>query len=603
MTIDQTVAKLIEAKDAYYSGDPIMTDEEFDALEESLYEMDSDNDYFDIVGATIVGNKVKHDYPMLSMGKAKSIEEVTKWLNKISDKRLELIIEPKIDGLSCSVVYENGKLKRIATRGDGKEGQDITHIKDYIDIPLTISLTHRAEIRGELYIPKNSNVPNPNNKPLRSIAGGFVNRKNSGLEDLKYVKFVGYQVMDFGIKTEYQKLFFIQDCKIEKVNHKIIYSIDELEKYFELYKNSLRDEWEYETDGLVIMVNDCELHEEINSKYVVSHHNHYNIALKPPSESKWTVVKGITWQVSRNGSVIPVVNVEPIVIGGATIKNVTANNYENVKNLKINVGDKIHISRSNDVIPFLIEVKNTLQNSKLIPEHCPSCSTLLGKEGVHLVCFNKDCHEQIIQTITKWVQSNDMEQVSESTIRTLYDNCIIKSVLDLYKINPKKLEEIDGFGEKKIKNLMVQIDKSKSLNIVEFLSRLSIKLVGEKAIKKLGIKSVEDFWNFNNTTYKIGGNLIRYKLKNKETLQKLIEKLDIQDIQDSKIIAKVCMTGTGHKGRKELIKELEGKGYEFEKSVSKDIYILICEDKNGNSSKIKKAEKLGIKIMTYDEFF
>lgn len=601
------VEDLIKYKEAYYNDEPLISDDEFDALEDELRKLDPENDYFTIVGIpTNYGDKVKHQIPMLSCNKAKSIDEVREWLNKILNKRVELIMEPKVDAGSGTVVYDKGKLQYISTRGDGKEGRIITHLKDYLNIPLTIGFTDRIEVRGEIYLPQNTKFPNPENKPLRNLANGLINRKDTGLEDLKYLKFVAYQLYGMDITFEDAKINLLKNLGFEVVPYKVFMGIKELNEYFEMYKSSLREKWLYQTDGLVIVVNDNKLHDAINSKYVVDHHNHWNIALKPPAESRWTIIEDITWQVSRNGNLIPVVNITPIIIGGATIKNVTANNYENVKKLKLNIGDKIHISRANDVIPFLVESVPIRDESELIPTNCPSCGNkLFSGNGVHLQCTNTNCKEKNIKMINHWATMCEMDEVSEATIRTLYENRFIENIVHLYFLKDKTyyLYGVPGFGQKKVDNLLAQIEKSKNITIVQFLARLGIEIIGEKAVKKLGIKTMEDFWNFNDGTYVIGQNLIAYRKANKQFINDLISVLNISNIVDKQIKGKVCMTGSGHKGRKELIKELEDMGYEFVDGITKETNILITDDINGDSGKMKQAKKHGVKLMSYEKFF
>jgi DNA ligase (NAD+) len=609
MKTNEIVEKLIEAKKFYYEGNSIMSDSEFDTLEDMLKNIDPENTYFDIVGTNeIKGNKIKHSIPMLSMNKAKTVEDVQSWLEKILGKRVSLVIEPKIDGLSCSIKYVNGNLLYITTRGDGKIGQDITHIKDYINIPKQISSKENIEVRGELYLPKESIFPNPEEKPLRNLAVGLINRKENR-EDLKYINFVAYQIIGKNdLKTEVSKLKYLINEKFDVVKYKEIISIKELSNYYENYLETYRNDWSYETDGLIITVNENDLHEEIDSKYVVNHHHHYNIALKPPSESKKTTIKSIEWNLSRNGSLIPVIILEPVVIGVTKISRVTANNYENVKNLNLKKVDTLLIQRANDVIPFIEEVVKQSNEIFEVPVSCPSCFGDLELEGVHLKCKNKQCKEVILQKIIYWVKQSEMDQISDSTIRTLFEKGFIHSINDLYligEINTDILKEIEGMGDKKVTNLIEQIEKSKKMNIHRFITKLGIELVGEKALKKLKINSMIDFWKFNDTTYKIGQNIIAYKKENKDFIKELESILIIEDIKQSIVNSKgkVCMTGSGPKGRKDLIKDIEEKGYEFIDSINKETNILLCDDINGSSSKIKKAKSLGIKILTYNEFF
>ncbi len=245
-----------------------------------------------------------------------------------------------------------------------------------------------------------------------------------------------------------------------------------------------------------------------------------------------------------------------------------------------------------------------LQNN-LIPVNCPSCNNILQINDTHIKCNNPDCPEKNIQLIASWIVKCGFDQVAESTIRLLYNATEIKSIKDLYSLTKNDLQSLPGIGEKKIVNLLKQIEKSKSMTIVEFLGRLSIDLIGERAIEKLGIESVEDFWNFNDSTYVIGQNLIAYRNENKDMIEQLLKVLNVTNIikKESTNMQKVCMTGTGPRSRKELIKEIEAKGYEFVDSVTKDVSILICENIEGTSSKLVKARKNGTKLISYEEFF
>jgi len=602
---NEIVKKLLEAKEVYYNKVPIMTDQQFDDLEDQLRELDPNNNYFKIVGTTEVKNKkIKHNIPMLSCQKAKTIEEVQKWLNKILDHKEELIIEPKIDGLSCTIFYKNGHIDYISTRGDGKIGQDISHISKYIDIPNTIDILRDIEIRGELYLPKDTKFPNSNNKPLRNLAVGLINRKDNR-EDLKYIKFIAYQIINSSNHKESEDISQLKDWWFESIASKMVYSIEDIEYYFKKYKDSFRGFWNFETDGLVLIVNNKDLHLSIDSKWIVEHHHHWNIALKPESESQSTILLDIEWNVSRNGNIIPVAKIQPINIGGSIIKRVTLNNYKNVKSLNLGWNDLIEISRSNDVIPFFQRVINHISPDKIDISICPSCNSKLIYEGVHIRCPNSNCEEQKIQKIIYWVQQCEMENLSGETVRTLFNYGVIQYIQDLYCIDRKYLEGIPGIGQIKADNIIKQIEKSKTMTVIQFINRLGIILVGEKAVKKMGIKTIQDLWDFKDDTSVVGQNLIAYTVQHKQFIEDLLQYLNIIEEKGDNNMdkIKICMTGTGPKGRKELIKDIESKGYIFVDSITKETNILLCEDKNSGSSKLEKAKKLGIKIIEYKEFF
>lgn len=242
--------------------------------------------------------------------------------------------------------------------------------------------------------------------------------------------------------------------------------------------------------------------------------------------------------------------------------------------------------------------------NKLIPKHCPSCNSLLKVEGIHLVCKNPECKEQKILQILHWVTTRGMEFFSESSIRALYESRKIKNICDLYKLTESNFIGLEGFGTKKINNALDQIENTKEMTIGQFCDAIGIDLVGEKAIKKLGITTTEQFLSFDDTTYVVGKNIVHYIKNNKDFITELLSLVKIKKVEKVSDSAKnVAMTGSGPKKRDELIKDIEAKGDVFSDSVNKNTHILLCEDPNSGSSKLTKAEKLGIKIMSYGEYF
>jgi DNA ligase (NAD+) len=617
--IEKIKNSLIEAKKAYYNGVAIISDEEFDFLENELKKLDPNNEYFSIVGTSqIEGEKIQHSVPMLSQDKATTMEEIEKWQkNALKNFNIKgYAIEPKIDGLSCSIVYENGNIKYIATRGNGKEGSNISHIGKYIqDIPLQISILEKVEIRGELYIPKNSNFFNNSEYTSRRNCAAAIIRpdrkETTGLNELRFVAYQMINQKEFSelntVLTELKRIWNIGFNNI--VPYYTTWNNNGIALVFKEYKEHLRDTWEYETDGLVIIVENKALHEQIDANYTVSHHHFYSIALKAEAQEKETVLKNIRWQISRHGNLIPVAEFEPVELVGAMISNASLYNYERMEEFHFHKGDKIIISRRGDVIPKIIKnlTPHNETSQELIPHFCPVCKVNTIIVDKHILCQNSDCIGRRTQKILFWVQQCKMKDISEKTIETLVNNNLIKDITDLYSLTSQQLQGIEGFGEKTIYNIINEIKQTKRMKISQFIGRLGIPLVQEKSVKNLGIETLSDFLCFKDTTFIAGQNLIQWKKENMDLIEELLSiiSIELETKQQGEKKMRVCMTGSDpwKKGRNELIKEIEKKGYEFSNSVTKDTNILICEDVNGNSGKLQKARKDGIKLMSYEEFF
>lgn len=632
--INNLVNELIEMKKNYYNdSDPnvIKNDEIFDSKERELYLLDPNNEYFTLVGVIPnIDAKIKHNIPMLSLQKANSLAEINKFFIRLNiNESFSFLIQPKVDGLSATIKYKNGIVEYISTRGDGYYGRDITHLLKYLNIPTKINLNHEIEVRGELYLPKSylETFNTDEIKSLRNIASGLVNRKcdHENFLEVKNLRFIAYQLVGLNeILTEYNCISMLMNLgfrtfnSVENVIEMETYNsladesnyLEVLECFYNSYLSSFKELWEYETDGLVIIINERNMHEKINSKWEVSHHNHYNIALKPPNILKRTKLIDIHWNVSKHGYIIPTGKFKPVEIDNAIIQYATLNNYENVKKMKLHIGDDILVSRRNSVIPCIEENLSVHDKSNFNDDIfvCPSCKSTLIISGVQLRCINVDCDEQKIQRLIHWIKKCDMKNISEQTIRSLYNTNILSTPTDLYDLrhHVEKIQQIQGFGDKKINNLINEIEQSKVMTIDQFIECLGIESVGKKAVQKLNIKTYDDFMKYNDSSYIIGKRLIDFRDSNIEYIQKLIDYVVIiHSIETTNSLnnkRKICMTGKGPKTRTELISLIEKNGDVFVSSITKDLDILLCEDINGNSSKLQKARKLGIKLLSYDNY-
>jgi len=250
--------------------------------------------------------------------------------------------------------------------------------------------------------------------------------------------------------------------------------------------------------------------------------------------------------------------------------------------------------------------KTITKTNSLIPTHCPSCAKELSVVGIHLSCTNKKCPEQNILLILHWVVNSGMEQFAEAQVRALYNAGAIKTVKDLYGLTEKSFAGIDGFGERKTANALSEIERTKEMTLASFCDKLSVELVGEKAINKLGIKTFEEFMNWTDETFVIGKNIKEFISENESYIRDLASVVIIKEAGEQKVRAGakyIAMTGSGPDRRDNLIAKISANGDVFDDGVRSTTNILLCEDKNAGTVKLNKAAKMGVKIMNYSEYF
>ena len=609
MNETEIVQQLIAAKDAYYNGEPFMTDSDFDSLENRLKIINPKNKYFNMVGISSPhSKKISHYYRMRSLQKANEDNDFRLWYqrNKIPFNT-DLTVMHKIDGLSGSAKYENGKIVYLATRGNGLEGQDISHLIPHINIPKEISEKTTIYVRGEFVIKKNSPLVSlyPNS-PLRNLASGIINRKDM-LSEAKYLSFTTYglegDIFETGLETD--KIQKIKQYGFDCLNPVLCQDYGELKNYLEDAIN-WREDVEYEIDGIVIVINDISIQRNLEDDN--EHHPQWSIAWKFPSQGAWTTLKSIEWNTSKHGRLIPVGIFEPVLIGGAQISRATLNNYKQILDLKLSVGDGVFIERANDVIPKVTNCKKMVEYIPLKEVRC-SCGQYsdLIMDGVHIYCKNQDCSEKAIEQILFWVQKIGIEFFSRATIRMLYEIGKLRSVGDLYKLDYDSLNGIHGLGDKKIYNILNEVKRTSKMSQLDFLSSLGIPSVGRRVFQKLGIFSIQDFINWKNFQYVTGEKIIEWKSDpaNIEIFNSLVKSITFTEEEKMSSANKigVCATGKGPWTRNELVKKInESKDYFWVDSINDSVKILLCDDPSDNSSKLSKAKKKGIELVKYSDF-
>jgi len=639
--VNALVARLGEARRAYYNSDsPLMSDDEFDALEEELRRLEPEHAYFSTVGFSTGGSdKIEHSVPMLSMSKAKNLEGVKKWLARLNlGSRTSIAVQPKVDGLSASLCYESGLLQYVSSRGDGARGQNISHIARFIeDIPDRVLFTGEAiEIRGELHLPKNTKF-DTGGKSLRNNCVGLINRKD-GYEDLRFVRFLAYQALwrqsaaseESGKSDErwwselgkidilaengfytFDKWLLRPDISGSTAGEGLDNLIGQIGEVYRIYIEKLRDEWNFETDGLIIAVDDNQLHDEIDQRWVLDDHHHYAIAFKPPSKLARTMLRDVLWQVSRQGNLTPVAVFDPVEMGGATVERASLHNAQNVQKLRLASGDIILVERANDVIPYVrdnlgaVNRNDGFRDEKIWPRRCRSCGSAPIERGVNIACPNIDCKERVLQSILYWVRQVGIEGIALKTLEALYDAGKLREIRNLYTLKNSDFEGLEGFAEKKIENFLNQVASSRKLNPIELIACLGIPSIQRKTLKQLGISTLGDFFNFNDSSHVVGRKIIEWKCEsgNLEFLRELLNVLEIQeeDTSDERL-GTICLTGKAPMPRRKLTAALEALGWTIADMVTKNTIRVISDDIDGKSTKLKKARELGIEILSYDDF-
>lgn len=604
-------------KSLYYAGKPEISDFEYDKIEQELKERSPDNPVLNLIGSEVISSdKVRHDTKMLSLGKTYKIEDLMKWAS-VGD----VVGLYKVDGVSCSLIYEGGKLVLAKTRGDGTFGENITNKVLWMKgVPKTITILERVEIRGEMYCDEKSfyelstqmqelGLEKPNSQ--RNIVAGLVGRKEN-IDLCKHLGFFAFDVLGKIYETEASKY---DDLKREKFDILELYhpkSQSDFEKIIEEAKIFL-SEGEFLIDGIVFVYNQISLHEELGE---TAHHPRYKMAFKFPGETKVTKLRKITWQVSRNGILTPVGEVEPIEISGAVVSRVTLHNYGMVKQNNLKSHDLIEIIRSGEVIPKFMSVVEESDNPFEVPENCPSCANKVVIKDIRLICENPLCPAQVKETILNFIQKIGIDDISSKRLDEMIKKGLVNSVESLYLLEEKDFLKLDKVKEKLAQKFKIAIDKSKESDLITFLASIGIsggaynkcekvvnagfddieKILSMKSeelsqVEGFAIKSSEDFVNS-----------IREKKKLIENLMNLGFKLELEDMSSKPLTGiKVCITGSLSEKRSIIEGKIRDAGGSVVGSVSKNTNILLTNETEAKSSKYKKALELGIEIKTEAE--
>ena len=629
--------------DYYVNDNPKITDQEFDKylreleeIEKKYPELKQENSPTNRVGGEVIDTfkKVTHSIPMLSLSDVFTEDELISFDERIKKEKInpKYVCELKIDGLSVSLHYEDGKLVRAATRGDGVVGEDITHnVKTIKTIPLTLSKKVSIEVRGEIFMNKETlkkinEERKKEGKPLlancRNAAAGSIRQLDSKIAAKRKLDCFIYHLpnpLDYNIHTHMEALEYMKSLGFKtNPNNRLVNNIDEVLDFI-TEKGEIRADLPYDIDGIVIKVNSVD--EQQTLGYTAKYPK-WATAYKFPAEEVLTKLKDIIFTVGRTGQITPNAVLEPAIVAGSTVSRATLHNEDNVIEKDLKIGDIVSIRKAGDVIPEVIEAKKERRTGRekdfQMISNCPMCGTKLTKiEGqVDYYCLNKDCPARKVENLIHFASRDAMniEGLGDRIIEDFYNFGYIKTIPDIYNLKKEKeeLERLEGFGTKSIDNMLKAIEKSKNNPLEKLLFALGIKNVGSKTAKILALHyqtmdnlqkaTIEELTNIKDVGSIIAESLVSYLEENKELIEKLKElglnmTTSLKESTEKTIFTDktVVVTGSLENYSREEIKDLiESMGGSATSSVSKKTDLVIVGKDPG--SKYDKAKELGIEI-------
>lgn len=639
----------------YYVLDkPTISDQEYDRLMQELIHLEQEFPQYasplsptQRVGGAVLDSfkKIIHTKNMLSLSNAFSNEELIAFDKRIREtvlSKIEYVCELKIDGLAVSLVYKNGELEYAATRGDGTVGEDITHnVKTIKSIPLTISYLGELEVRGEIFMPKKSFERLNHQRQLdgvelfancRNAAAGSVRQLDSSVAAKRQLDAFLYHVpdaKDYDLHTHKEALDWITSLgfktnpltkKCKDINEVIAYIEEMTEK---------RKDLSYEIDGIVIKVNDLDLQDELG---YTAKSPKWATAYKFPAQEVVTKLKDIIFTVGRTGQITPNAVLEPVRVAGSLVQRASLHNEDNVVSKDIRKGDYVIIRKAGDVIPEVVRPVIERRTGNEIPfamtKYCPKCGALLEKEPDQAAyfCHNPNCDSKKIEKIIHFA-SRDAMNIDGMGIRIVeqfYNQGFIKNIIDIYYLyeHAKEIMELDGFGQKSMDNLLNAINHSKENSLEKLLFGLGIKGVGAKMAEVLAAHfktmdrlmdtDAQELTSINDVGDILCESILSYfnQQSNMELIDQLKEiGLNMEYLKETNVLTNhkfsqktVVVTGTLEKYTRNEIKELlTSLGAKVTNSISSKTDYLICGKDAG--SKLEKAQKLKVAILSEDEFF
>jgi len=648
----------------YVQSEPVISDFEYDQLYQLLKRTEANNpDWVTedsptqrvATGLTKEFPEVKHLVPMLSLDNSYNATDLVDWDRRVreltDEENIVYCVEPKFDGAGISLVYENNKLVRGSTRGDGSVGEEITtNLRQLKSIPLSADFKefsiHRIEIRGEVLINKNS-FKKINSKRLEDGLAPFANPRNAasgglrmqdaaevakrGMEAFLYHVSVaedmkGNDLLQTTLESHSGNIHILYQLgfKTPDKEFKIAKNIEEVIEYCKEFEKR-RDSLPYEIDGLVIKVDDLKLQEKCG---YTSHHPRWAIAFKFQAKQATTGLLKVDFQVGRTGAVTPVAKLEPVELAGVTVSSVSLFNEDFINEKDIRLGDKVLVERAGEVIPYIVkpvtEARTGNEKRVHFPKNCPVCNTPLIKPEAEANwrCPNLNCPAQVVERIIHFVSKDAMniQGLGEAIVTDFIERNLITSIPDIYRLNYDAIRKLEGWKDKSVSNLKAAVEASKQQPLHRLIFGLGIRFVGETTAKKLAkhISDIEDLkdWSpeqlmtMEDIGPKVGASIHEY-FADSENIKMLHELRQLgvhtrhdadTTVTDGKLSGKTFLfTGTLKMKRSDAEELVEKNGGKILGSVSSKLNYLVTGEDAG--SKLAKARKLGtVEIINEEKF-
>jgi DNA ligase (NAD+) len=641
----------------YVLDNPEISDQDFDRLMQQLKDLEAEQPSLitpDSPTQRVGGKpregfvKVRHSSSMLSLDNTYNEEELRNWERRVHEltgrKDVDYVCELKLDGMSLALVYEDGKLTRGITRGDGTTGEDVTlNVRTVRSIPLSIpndrlkkaGIPANFEVRGELLMPTASfkkvneereRAGLPTFANPRNFTAGTVRQLDANITAQRRMDFFPYILLENGrtyFDRHWETLTAVDKAGFKvNPNRKLVHSMDEVWAFIQEWEGK-RDSLPYEIDGIVVKVDRVALQDELG---FTGKAPRWAIAYKYAARAGTTRLENVRWQVGRTGKLTPVAELAPVAIGGTTVRNATLHNMDEIGRLGVKIGDYVQVERGGDVIPKVAKViddKDHPRGTQEIeaPEKCPVCGTkVVRTEGeVDYRCVNANCPAKLLGTILHFASRGVMniDGMGEALVTQLTERGLVKNVADIYKLTKNDLLSLERFADKSAQNILDEIENSKQLPLERVIYGLGIRMVGERtaqflaedfgSMEALANASVEELQNVNEVGPKIAESIAEFF--SNPANRKLVERLGEAGLafkgqkkeRGTKLAGKTfVLTGTlGKYSRDEAKKMIEDAGGKVTGSVSKKTDYVVAGADAG--SKLDKAKELGVAVIDEKE--